>query len=167
MQAESDVYNQVQYAQFKNNSLKSMLSTLLMAQPALTFVFPPHIQAGIAKGIYAQVVRGDGTLVGVARDVATGRFVGLATGHSLDQQPFLWRILLDGGMKALSASPTSPLSPLLSGVQMLQVHRGFQKTYQKLDVIQAGLQSLQQSVGVLQATTALIGVGTVAGVVLS
>ncbi|PSB06124.1 hypothetical protein C7B76_30160 [filamentous cyanobacterium CCP2] len=138
-----------------------------MAQPALTFVFPPHIQAGIAKGIYAQVVRGDGTLVGVARDVATGRFVGLATGHSLDQQPFLWRILLDGGMKALSASPTSPLSPLLSGVQMLQVHRGFQKTYQKLDVIQAGLQSLQQSVGVLQATTALIGVGTVAGVVLS
>jgi 1,2-phenylacetyl-CoA epoxidase PaaB subunit len=79
---------------------------------------------------------------------------------------------------------------------MVQTHLGFQKTYDKLDtgfqktydmldniqvnlqdfkattysklgVIDASLQSLQTNLGVLQATTALIGVGTVAGIALS
>ncbi|MEB3179330.1 MAG: hypothetical protein VKL59_09900 [Nostocaceae cyanobacterium] len=50
---------------------------------------------------------------------------------------------------------------------MVQTHKGFQETYSRLDVIQTGLHSLQNRVGVLQATTALIGVGTVAGVALT
>jgi len=37
-------------------------------------------------------------------------------------------------------------------VQMYQVHRGFQKTYQEINQLQASL-------GVLQSTTAVIGVG--------
>jgi hypothetical protein len=48
----------------------------------------------------------------------------------------------------------------MGGLQMVQTHLGFQKTYAMLNV-------LQNSVGVLQATTAVIGVGTVAAVVLS
>jgi hypothetical protein len=48
----------------------------------------------------------------------------------------------------------------MGGLQMIQTHKGFQKTYRMLDALQA-------SVGVLQATTAVIGVGTVVGAVLS
>ncbi|MDM9385431.1 hypothetical protein QUB80_32780 [Chlorogloeopsis sp. ULAP01] len=54
----------------------------------------------------------------------------------------------------------------MQGVGMVQNHMGFQETYRQIRIVQAGLQSLQTSVGVLQATTALIGVGTVAGVAL-
>jgi hypothetical protein len=50
---------------------------------------------------------------------------------------------------------------------MFQTHRGFQATYKRLDAVQASVHALQNSVGVIQATTALIGVGTVAGVILS
>lgn len=77
----------------------------------------------------------------MVRDAATGRFVGHAVGVA--SQPFL-------------ALPNL----LLGAAQMVQTDRGFQKTYEMLD-------TLQNSVGVLQATTAIIGVGTVAGVALS
>lgn len=95
----------------------------------------------------------------MVRDAATGQFVAHAVG--VIGQPFL-------------AVPN-----LIFGVaQMVQTDRGFQKTYKmldtgfqeiygRLDLVQAGLQALQTSVGVLQATTAVIGVGTVAGVALS
>jgi hypothetical protein len=36
---------------------------------------------------------------------------------------------------------------------MVQTHAGFQGTYSRLDVVQAGVQALQNSVGLLQATT--------------
>ena len=81
----------------------------------------------------------------MVRDAATGQFVGHAVGVA--SQPFL-------------AVPNL----LLGAAQMVQTDRGFQKTYRMLDM---GFQTLQNSVGVLQATTAIIGVGTVAGVALS
>jgi hypothetical protein len=67
---------------------------------------------------------------------------------------------------------------LITGAQIIQNHlgfqgtyrrmdEGFQKTYKEFEVIQAALRSLQASVGVLQATTAVIGVGVAAGVALS
>ena len=66
----------------------------------------------------------------------------------------------------------------ITGAQIIQNHLGFQETYRRMDegfqktykefeVIQAALRSLQASVGVLQATTAVIGVGVAAGVALS
>ena len=66
----------------------------------------------------------------------------------------------------------------MSGAQMVQSHlgfqgtyrrmdAGFQETYSKINLVQSGLQSLQASVGVLSASTAVIGVGVVTGVVLS
>ncbi|MGL6138528.1 MAG: hypothetical protein ACRC2M_14610, partial [Planktothrix sp.] len=47
---------------------------------------------------------------------------------------------------------TAPVEVGMGLVQMYQVHRGFQKTYQEINQLQASL-------GVLQSTTAVIGVG--------
>ncbi|AFZ13569.1 hypothetical protein Cri9333_2714 [Crinalium epipsammum PCC 9333] len=83
-----------------------------------------------------------------------GRFVGHAIGTIIKYPP-IYNI------------PSNLLSPVVGGLQMVQTHRGFQATYKRLDTIQAALQGLQNSVGVLQATTAVIGVGVAVGVVLS
>ncbi len=59
-----------------------------------------------------------------------------------------------------AVSGVNPIAPLIDVAQMIQVHKGFTAVLNNLSAIQASL-------GVLQATTAVIGVGTVAGVVLS
>ncbi len=111
----------------------------------MLFQFSPLIDAGIQAGKYIPVFS-NGLPISMARDAVTGQFVGHAIGATVGN---------------------SPLSPLLaasqfitSGVQMYQTQRGF------ADVMK-GLQGLQASLGVLQGTTALIGVGTVAGVALT
>lgn len=125
----------------------------------MLFQFPPAIQAGLAAGKYLQVFSSTGVPLSIVRDAATGQFVAHAVG--VVGQPFL-------------AVPKL----VLGLAQMVQTDRGFQKTYKmldtgfqenykRLDLVQAGLQGLQASVGVLQATTAVIGVGVVAGVALS
>ncbi len=100
----------------------------------MIFTFPNLIQAGIAAGKYAQIFTASGVPIGMARDVATGRFVGHAVGMGIN--PLI-----------------SPVSPLLDGMQMYQTHRGFQ--------------AMQSTLGVLQASTAVIGVGTAVGVGLA
>ncbi|MGL4621829.1 MAG: hypothetical protein ACRCZS_22680 [Chroococcidiopsis sp.] len=119
----------------------------------LLFQFSPIIQAAIEAGKYVQVFTTNGVPIGMARDPITGRFVAHAIGAVVNN---------------------SPLSPLftpthlgMGSLQMMQTHRGFQKTYKELHVIQTGLQSLQTSVGVLQATTAIIGVGVAANLAIS
>jgi hypothetical protein len=111
----------------------------------MQFQFSPLIEAGIQAGKYIQV-SSNGVPISMVRDAATGQFVAHAIAATVGN---------------------SPLSPLLaasqfmtSGVQMYQTQRGF------TDVMN-GLQSIQASLGVLQGTTALIGVGTVAGVALT
>ncbi|GJD15605.1 hypothetical protein RIVM261_005610 [Rivularia sp. IAM M-261] len=117
----------------------------------MLFEFPNAIQAGIDAGKYVQVFS-NGIPIGMARDAATGQFVSHAVGAVVDGNPL---------------SPLiSPLQFVMKGASMYQNHLGFQETYHQIGVAQAGLQSLQTSVGVLQATTALIGVGTVASVAL-
>ncbi|MBD0344322.1 MAG: hypothetical protein ICV63_05715 [Coleofasciculus sp. Co-bin14] len=106
----------------------------------MLFVFRPEHMLGLAKGTL-KVVSSGGVPLSMVRDTATGRIVGHAVG--VVGQPFL-------------AVPQL----LLDSAQLIQTHRGFQKTYRMLD-------TLQNSVGVLQATTAMIGVGTVVGVALS
>jgi len=75
----------------------------------------------------------------IARDATTGQFVGHAVG-----------ILSNGA--ALNPMAAIPQMAMSAG-QMYQMHRGFQ--------------AVQASLGVLQATTAVIGVGVAAGVALS
>ncbi|MGB5960306.1 MAG: hypothetical protein WBG73_06565 [Coleofasciculaceae cyanobacterium] len=112
----------------------------------MLFQFAPAVQAAIDAGKYVQVFTSAGMPIGMARDPVTGRFVAHAIGAVVNN---------------------SPLSPLVaasqfatSGAQMYQMHRGFQAVLGQLNTIQSSL-------GVLQATTALIGVGTFAGVALS
>ncbi len=100
----------------------------------MLFIFPPAIQAGLAAGKFVQVISSAGVPLSIARDAATGRFVGHAVGAVVSN---------------------SPLSLLGTAAQMVQTHAGFQGTYGRLDVIQAGVQTLQNSVGILQATTAV------------
>jgi predicted GNAT family N-acyltransferase len=112
------------------------------------FVFPPHIQAGIISGTYEVVKNSAGLLLGIARDRATGRFVGSAIG--------------------MIAEPLFAIPDFVLGVaQMVQTDRGFKETYKRLDEIQSGLNSLSATVGILSASTAVIGVAVVATAALS
>lgn len=105
----------------------------------MNFVFPAAVQAAIEAGKYAQVFTSAGVPIGMARDAATGEFVAHAVGAALNNSPL---------------SPlVSPVQLAMGGLQMQQMHMGFQ--------------AVQASLGVLQATTAVIGVGTFAGVALS
>ncbi len=112
------------------------------------FVFPPHIQAGIISGTYEVVKNSAGVLLGIARDRATGHFVGSAIG--------------------MVAEPLFAIPDFVLGVaQMVQTDLGFKETYKRLDVIEYGLKSLSNNVGILSASTAVIGVGVVAIAALS
>jgi hypothetical protein len=114
------------------------------------FVFAPAIQAGIDSGIY-EIMRNQATgqLMSIARDKATGKIVSHAV------------------QTIISGSPLNPLTlPLqmgqmgLSGLQMYQTHRGFTATLE-------GIQAIQSSLAVLQATTAFIGLGVAVNTGLS
>lgn len=105
----------------------------------MIFEFSPVIQAGIAASKYVQVFTSAGVPIGMARDATTGQFVAHAVGAVVNNSPL---------------SPLiAPFQFAMSGARMYQKHRGFQ--------------AVQASLGVLQATTAVIGVGVAAGVVLS
>ncbi len=111
----------------------------------MLFQFTPAVQAAIDAGKYVQVYS-NGVPIGMARDRVTGHFVAHAIGAVVNNNPLLPLV--------------APTQFALGGIQMMQTHMGFQKTYRMLD-------ALQTSVGVLQATTAVIGVGVAAGVALS
>ena len=136
----------------------------------LQFVFTPEIQKLRDAGVYEVVTNNaTGQLIGQVRDKLTGRFAGHAIQAIVidDRSPFI--DIINGGGKDIIGNLINgnPVSPLLGGLQMFQTHRGFQKTYAEIEIVKAGIKSLQASVGVLQATTAVIGVGVAAGVVLS
>ena len=105
----------------------------------MNFVFPAAVQAAIEAGKYVQVFTSAGVPIGMARDAATGQFAAHAVGAIVNNSPLAPLVL--------------PLQLVIGGVQMYQNHRGFQ--------------AIQASLGVLQATTAVIGVGVAAGVALS
>lgn len=112
----------------------------------MLFQFAPAVQAGIDAGKYVQVFTSAGVPLGMARDPVSGHFVAHAIGALVNNSPL-------SPLVAASAFATS-------GAQMYQMHRGF-------TAVQAGLQTIQTSLGVLQATTAVIGVGVAAGVALT
>ena len=79
----------------------------------MLFEFPPAIQAGIAAGKYIQVFSSSGIPQSIARDATTGQFVGNAIGF-----------LSDTG---IPLNPLAvPLQLITSGLEMYQMHRGFQ-----------------------------------------
>jgi hypothetical protein len=109
----------------------------------MLFAFSPLIQAGIDAGKYDLVRNAAGVALGSAREKATGHLVGNAV-----------EILSSSGI------PFNPIAVPLQFTQIYQTHRGFQ-------AVQAGLQGIQASLGVLQTMTALTGVGVAANLTIS
>lgn len=131
--------------------------------------FKPAIQAGLNSGIYELVKDQAGNFLPIARDIATGRIAG--NGILVQENiPILWnacknltnlRGIANLAEGAMSINPLfAPVTIATNFLEMFQIDRGFQKTYKMLD-------ALRGDVGVLQATTNLIGVGAIAGVALS
>ncbi len=123
----------------------------------MNFVFPAAVQAAIEAGKYVQVFTSAGVPIGMARDAATGQFVAHAVGAIVNNSPLAPLVL--------------PVQLVMSGLQMYQNYKGVEAVKADLEVqrqqIHMGFQAVQASMGVLQATTAVIGVGTFAGVALS
>jgi hypothetical protein len=117
----------------------------------MLFQFPPVIEAGLGVGKYAQVFS-NGVPIGMVRDAETGRFAAHAIGAAVGGNPL--------------APLVAPLQFAIGGVNIIQTQMGFQESYRRMDRLFEGLQSLKTSVGILQSTTAFIGVGTVASVAL-
>ena len=110
------------------------------------FAFTPAVQALIDAGKYEVVKKAGDIPIGIARDKATGHFVAQAIGmvnNSAAINPLF-----------------SPVQAVLGSTQTYQTHQGFQAAFQ-------GINAIQSSLGVLQATTAVIGIGTAVGVGLS
>ncbi|MEH2450616.1 hypothetical protein [Nostoc sp.] len=111
----------------------------------MLFQFAPAIQTGIDAGKYLQVFS-NGVPLSMVRDAVSGKFIANAIGVTVNNSPL---------------SPLIAVSNLvMSGARMYQTHQDF-------TVVLNSLQTIQTSLSVLQATTALIGVGTVAGVALT
>lgn len=114
----------------------------------MEYIFSAGSQALLAAGKLLQVTTSTGQVLPLLRDPVTGRFVEMAKAVVVNNT---------------SLSPLMALSPVnlpLTLGHMYQTHRGFQKVLGEL----VGIKS---SLGVLQATTAFIGVGVAVTAVLS
>ena len=113
-----------------------------------TFIFRPEHMAGLANGTLKVLYSRTGVPLSMVVDARTHRFVAHAIGFTT---------------KATGLSINSLFAPaqlLMGAAQMYQNNRGFTAVLDGLSIIQSSLE-------VLQGTTAVIGVGTMAGVVLS
>lgn len=122
----------------------------------MDYLFSAANQALWAAGKLVQVTTTTGQLLPILRDPVTGQFVEIAKGVVVNNLPLA---------PLIAANPPVGLAMMagqmaMNAGQAYQNHKGFQAVLGQLNAIQSSL-------GVLQATTALIGVGTVAGVVLS
>jgi hypothetical protein len=115
----------------------------------MIFTFSEVIQAGIDSGLYEVVKDKAGVALGIARDKITGQFVGHAI--AAVAEPFL--VPVEIGLEIAQIA----VELGVGAAQMYQNHRGFQKTYRMLNQVLT-------NIAVLQGSTALIGVGALAGV---
>jgi hypothetical protein len=109
----------------------------------MDYIFSTATQALLNSGQLVQVISKAGQLLPIARDPLTGRFVEIAIGVGSSFNPL-----------------SIPAQVAMGGLQMYQTHKGFTE-------VLGGITQIQQTLGVLQATTALIGVGTIANVAIS
>ena len=110
----------------------------------MNYLFSTATQALLNSGQLVQVISKAGQLLPIVRDPITGRFIEMAIGVS-----------------SSCCNPLAiPVQVAMGGLQMYQTHKGF-------TAVLGGITQIQQTLGVLQATTALIGVGTIANVAIS
>jgi hypothetical protein len=112
----------------------------------MEYIFTAATEALLNADKLHRVYSATGLLLPLARDPNTGRFVEMAVGA----------VVNNSSVQTLVA----PVQLVTGAAQMYQNHRGF-------TAVLNGLNSIQSSLGVLQATTAVIGVGVAAGVALS
>lgn len=108
--------------------------------------FSPTVMEGLATGRLQQVTSADGELLPIAKDPDKDTIVEVADINSETVIEFVK--FVHGAFFA-----NDPKTDNQDGVQ---------KSSQSITEVQGGIKSLRSSVGVLQSTTALIGVGTVA-----
>lgn len=111
----------------------------------MLFQFPPAIQLGLATGKLVQVYSKSGIPLSLVRDASTGQFAGQAIGVT--------------GLHPLIGLPNL----LLDGWNAYQSGKILDQGRQTLQAVNA----LAQSVNILQATTAVIGVGVAATAALA
>ena len=122
----------------------------------MDYLFSAANQALWAAGKLVQATTTTGQLLPMLKNPVTGQIVEIAKGAAVNGLPVA---------PLVAANPPFGLALMagrmvMSAGQAYQNHRGFQAVLGQLNTIQSSL-------GVLQATTAMIGVGTVAGVALS
>ncbi|AFY50263.1 hypothetical protein Nos7524_4511 [Nostoc sp. PCC 7524] len=117
----------------------------------MLFEFTPTIKAGIEAGNYAPIFS-NGIPIGIVQETATGRSFAHAIGVLVDHYPLSPFIL--------------PVQFLMTRANMVQNHVALPQRYQQNSFVETGLQSLQTTVGVLQATTALIELGKISNIAL-
>jgi hypothetical protein len=120
----------------------------------MQYEFSSQVEALLKAGKLRHMMTKDGRILPKAVD-QSGKIVEIAksvTGISL---------------QTVFAPAQLALTGVMGGAQMYQTHRGFQAVLKEIQIIEASLRTIQNSLGVLQATTAVIGVGTVATVALS
>ncbi|MGI0486411.1 hypothetical protein ACN4EK_13305 [Pantanalinema rosaneae CENA516] len=124
----------------------------------MIFQFSAEIQRRLATGELAQVFTKSGEPIGLVRDALTGRFVKHARGIT-ELNPLITgsRFVLDGN--PLTTFPNT----LINGWNAYQSGKILEQGRQTLQAVNA----LAQSVSILQATTAIIGVGVAATAALA
>ncbi|MFM6400513.1 MAG: hypothetical protein ACKPFF_27880, partial [Planktothrix sp.] len=118
----------------------------------MEYIFSAGNQALWAAGKLIQATTNTGQLLPILRDPSTGQFVEIAKSLAVDNEAF---------------SPLIAANPLLAGENMVIKAGKMYQNHQEFQSILGQLNGLQSSLGVLQATTAVIGVGVVATAALS
>ncbi|MEG3859738.1 hypothetical protein [Microcoleus sp. herbarium12] len=131
----------------------------------MDYLFTPATGDRLNTGSLVQPATKTGKLLPAARDPVTGEFVEIAKVF----YPSTTATLSHRGVLGLLAQLAGggPLQPLVAPayvtaapLQLAQTHQGFQKIYRMLNCLKINL-------AVMQATAAVIGIGTVSNTVLS
>ncbi|MBD2329532.1 hypothetical protein [Alkalinema sp. FACHB-956] len=140
---------------------------------SVLFEFAPAIQALINSGQLVPLVSKMGQILPIAVDPKTRKFVAHAIGiaYKLDELP---KFPINP-MSVISLHPAVITTQVISGLVTgsVTIYQNHQIKKQGEEILQCSRQILQgvtaltQSVGVLQATTAFIGVGVVANIAIS
>lgn len=131
----------------------------------MDYLFTPATQARLNSGNLVQPAAKTGKLLPAARDPVTGEFVEIAKIFYQSRSETLSSRTVIGLLAQLAGGgPVQPLvAPLyvtLAPLQVAQTHQGFHKIYRMLNCLKINL-------AVMQATAAVIGIGTVSSTVLS
>lgn len=118
----------------------------------MEYIFSAGNQALWAAGKLIQATTNTGQLLPILKDPITGQFVEIAKSLAVDNGSF---------------APFIAANPLLAGGNMVIKAGGMYQNHQEFQGILGQLNNLQSSLGILQATTAVIGVGVVATAALS